>query len=251
MIRKELANAGKQLAAIAWHGLLLIGLGAALAACDTTQPATSDEPMPVATDYRVRHPFAMVEKYRTLELFVGSARNGLTPDQRAGVLAYAQAWRGEGTGRFVIERPTNVRNARAAAIALGEVRSILTASGVPANAIRVQNYRAPEKNLLAVITINYPRLAAEVGPCGLWPDDLGPSADKKHFENFDYWNLGCATRNNLAAMVANPSDLVQPHAESPIYSQRRSTVLDKFRKGEATATTYPNPDKGAISDLGK
>ena len=61
-------------------------------------------------------------------------------------------------------------------------------------------------------------MVAEAGPCGLWPDDLGPSYDPKHFENKQYYNLGCATQRNLAAMVADPADLVQPRAEAPAYT---------------------------------
>jgi pilus assembly protein CpaD len=247
MFRRQLANAGRQAAALARLGFVFGGLGVALAGCESMQ----NEPGPIWSDYRLRHPIALVEKNRKLEIFVGGERNGLTPKQRAEVLAYAQTWREEGTGRFVIEHPVNARNGRAAAIALGEVRSILAASGIPAGAVKVQSYRAPAKNMLAVITINYPQLAAQAGPCGLWPDDLGVSADRKHFDNVQYWNFGCATQRNLAAMVANPADLVQPRAEDSIYSARRSTVLDKYRKGESPATTYPDANKGAISDLGK
>jgi pilus assembly protein CpaD len=32
---------------------------------------------------------------------------------------------------------------------------------------------------------------------------------------------------------------------------RRSTVLDKYRKGESTATVYPDASKGKISDVGQ
>jgi pilus assembly protein CpaD len=55
----------------------------------------------------------------------------------------------------------------------------------------------------------------------------------------------------MAAMVANPADLVQPRPESPSYTTRRSTVLGKYSKGESTATQYPDQDKGKISDVGK
>ena len=66
-----------------------------------------------------------------------------------------------------------------------------------------------------------------------------------------YYNLGCATQRNLAAMVDNPADLVQPRAETPAYTAKRTTGIDKWRKGESPATTYPDANKGAISDLGK
>ena len=70
-------------------------------------------------------------------------------------------------------------------------------------------------------------------------------------ENRPYWNLGCAYQRNLAAMVDNPADLVQPRGETPIYAARRTQALDKYRKGEATATVYPNANEGKISDVGK
>ena len=251
MIPKHLAIAGRSLSGFALRALVLVGVGMTIAGCQTTAQEQDEYTGSIWTDYRKRHPIAIREKDRTLDVFVGSARHGLMPDQRASVLDFAVAWREDGTGRFVIERPTHVRNARAAAVAVSEIRSILTAAGVPSNAIRVQSHRVPERNALAVVTVSYPRLAAQVDGCGQWPDDLGPSADKKHFENLQYWNYGCATRANMAAMVANPADLVQPRAETQIYAGRRSIVLDKYRKGEGPATTYPNPDKGAISDLGK
>ena len=52
-------------------------------------------------------------------------------------------------------------------------------------------------------------------------------------------------------MVANPADLVQPRGEDPISTSRRIVVLDKYRKGEATNTTYRNEDRGKLSDIGK
>jgi pilus assembly protein CpaD len=246
MTRNHLKQTARHLTANARRGLLLVVAATALASCQTWE----DKPNPIATDYRQRHPISIVEKDRTLQIFVGSARNGLTPDQRLEVLTFAQGWRGEGTGRFIIDQPHGARNAGAAAAALGEIRSILGAAGVPARAVSVKSYRA-ERNTLAVIRINYPHTAAEVGPCGQWPDDLGAADDKNHFENVQYWNFGCATRRNVAAMVANPSDLVQPRSESPTYAARRATALEKYRKGESPATTYPESNKGAISDLGK
>jgi pilus assembly protein CpaD len=249
MTRKPLAIFAAHLTAFARRSLMLAALGATLAGCETT----SQEEITggIWSDYRQRHPISIVEKDRTLKIFVGSARNGLTPDQRASVLDYAQTWRREGTGRFVIDQPTGVRNAHAATAALHEIRSILAAAGVPSAAVKVQSYRVAERDMLAVITISFPHTVAQAGPCGQWPDDVGPSADPKHYENLQYWNFGCATQRNLAAQVANPSDLVQPREEGPVYAMRRTTVLDKYRKGESPATTDPNSDKGKISDLGK
>ena len=36
----------------------------------------------------------------------------------------------------------------------------------------------------------------QAGPCGLWPEDIGPSFNRDYFENQPPWNYGCATQRN-------------------------------------------------------
>ena len=55
----------------------------------------------------------------------------------------------------------------------------------------------------------------------------------------------------MAAMVENPSDLVQPRPETPAYTVRRSEGFEKYRKGTTTTTSYPESDKAKLSDTGK
>ena len=149
-----------------------------------------------------------------------------------------------------MHNPSRSRNTDAAADATQEIRSILAAVGVPSNAIYVRNYRPP-KTSLASIRLNYTKLIAEAGPCGEWPRDLGPTWESGNAENQPYWNLGCATQRNLAAMVDNPADLVQPRGEIPPWAPRRTVVLEKYTKGTNPAGTYTGYEAGKISDLGK
>ena len=105
---------------------------------------------------------------------------------------------------------------------------------------------------MAAIRLNYPKISATAGPCGLWPEDLGPSVNNKgYFDNKPYYNFGCANQRNMAAMIDNPSDLVQPRAETPAYTMRRTAGFEKYRKGTTTATAYPEADKAKLSDTGK
>jgi pilus assembly protein CpaD len=233
--------AGMRYAGFAACALLLCG-------CNTDRQITGVPSVP--TDYRMRHPIAIKEADRSLELFIGTNRGTLTPPQRADVFAFAQTWRHEATGGVVIDLPIGTSNERSAADALREIRSILMAAGIPPQGIAVRNYH-PSAPKLATVRINYPKITAAAGPCGVWPRDIGPSADRNYFENQPYYNLGCATQRNLAAMVDNPADLVQPRGEAPIYTMRRTTVLEKYRKGDNTATTYPSDDSSKISDVGK
>lgn len=228
--------------------LVAPGLAALLAGCYQTPVAQQEAPYP--NDYRVRHPITLKEGEHNVELFVGRNRGGLTPSQRADVLAFAQEWRHEATSGILIDVPHGGPADRSAKESLREIHSILNASGVPARAVYVHTYQ-PRRSSLATIKIHYSKLVAHAGPCGLWPHDLGPAFDKTYNENRPYWNLGCATQRNLAAMVANPADLVQPRGETPVYEERRSVAIDKWRQGQNPSGTYTGYDKAKISDLGK
>jgi pilus assembly protein CpaD len=228
-------------------GVLAAASAVLLSGCYTVKDTTGTIP----TDYRQRHPITIKETDHTIQIFVGSNRGGLNASQRADVLAFAQTWKKEGTGGIIIDLPSGTTNQLAASEAVREARSILAAAGVPPSAIAVRPYQPRNRVAIATVRLNYPRVAAEAGPCGLWPQDLGPTYETQHFENKPYWNLGCATQRNTAAMVDNPTDLVQPRGESSAYAPRRSVVMEKYRRGEGTATTYPNASQGMISDVGR
>ncbi len=57
----------------------------------------------IPNDYRSRHPISLKEGKKSLALFVGSGRGGLSPVQRAEVLAFAQNWKRDATGGITIE----------------------------------------------------------------------------------------------------------------------------------------------------
>jgi pilus assembly protein CpaD len=229
----------------------LIGLSVALGACKHTvvDPVTTAG---VPDDYRQRHPIAVQEADRSIVVFVGRGRGGLSASQRADVMGLAQDWLREGTGVISVDVPVNTPNARAAEDSLREIRASFAAAGVPPRAINVRQYHPEDPRHMAAIRLNYPKISAVAGPCGLWPEDLGPSIhNKSYFENKSYYNFGCANQRNLAAMVDNPSDLVQPREETPAYTMRRNAAFEKYRKGTSTATTYPEADKAKLSDTGK
>jgi pilus assembly protein CpaD len=228
----------------------LVGLAVALGACTHTEEVVKAVSYP--DDYRQRHPIAIQETERSVVIFVGHARGGLSASQRADVLGLAQTWLREGTGAINADVPVNTPNARAAADSFREIQSLLAAAGVPPRGITVRRYHPEDPRQLAAIRLNYPRLSAVAGPCGLWPEDLGPSIKNKNYlENKQYYNFGCAYQRNMAAMVDNPSDLEQPRSETPAYTPRRSEAFEKYRKGNPTATTYPEADKAKLSDTGK
>ena len=228
----------------------LVGLAMALGACTHTDEVVATASVP--DDYRLRHPIAIQEADRSVVIFVGHARGGLSAEQRADVMGLAQTWLHEGTGAIVADVPVGTPNARAAADAFREVQALLAAAGVPPRGIVVRHYHPEDPRQLATIRLNYPKISAVAGPCGLWPEDLGPSIkNKSYFENKPYYNFGCAYQRNMAAMIDNPSDLVQPRPETPAYTTRRTEGFEKYRKGTTTTTIYPEAEKAKLSDTGK
>ena len=228
---------------------LLIGVSLALGACTHARQEVTGS---IPDDYRLRHPIAVQEADQTTNIFVGNGRGGLSASQRAEVTQLARTWMREGTGAIIVEMPVHTPNARAAGDSLREIRSIFAANGVPPQGVIVRIYRPADSQLFAAIRLNYPRISASAGPCGVWPEDVGMSIkNKSYFDNTQYWNFGCSNQHNLAAMIDNPSDLVQPRSETPLYTARRNTVIDKYRKGEGTATSYPDEGKGKITGIGK
>jgi pilus assembly protein CpaD len=228
----------------------LVGLAVVLGACKHTNDVVAAESAP--NDYRQRHPIAVEEANRSLVIFVGQARGGLSAAQRADVIGLAQVWLREGTGAITADVPVNTPNARAAADSFREIQATLAAAGVPSRGIVARSYKPDDPRTMATIRLNYPKISAVAGPCGLWPEDLGPSIkNKTYFENTPYHNFGCSYQRNMAAMVDNPADLVQPRSETPAYTTRRTTAFEKYRKGTSTATTYPESDRAKLSDTGK
>jgi pilus assembly protein CpaD len=227
----------------------LVGLAVVLGACTHTDEVLTAS---VPDDYRQRHPIVIQEADRSVVIFVGHARGGLSASQRADVMGLAQTWLHEGTGAISADVPVDTANARVAADSFREVRALLAASGVPPRGIVVRHYRPDDPRQMATIRLNYPKMSAVAGPCGQWPEDLGSSIrNKSYFDNKDYYNYGCAYQRNMAAMVDNPSDLVQPRSETPAYTTRRSEAFEKYRKGSTTTTTYPEAERAKLSDTGK
>jgi len=227
----------------------LIGLAVVLGACTHTDNEITAS---VPDDYRLRHPIAIQEADQSVVIFVGHARGGLSASQRADVIGLAQTWLREGTGAISADLPVDTPNARAAANSFREIQALLAAAGVPPRGIVVRHYHPQDPRQMATIQLNYPKISAVAGPCGLWPEDLGPSIkNKSYIENKSYYNFGCAYQRNMAAMIDNPSDLVQPRSETPPYTTRRTAAFEKYRKGAPTAIIYPDADKAKLSDTGK
>src|SRR4051812_47520158 len=121
--------ASRRVAAIGARALLIAGFAAALAGCNTTTAQDTTGSIPLA--YTDRHPITVKEGKKTLVLFVGAGRGGLSPMQRAEVLAFAQNWKRDATGGVTVDRPVRGANQRAPDQTVKETLLIIPQARVP------------------------------------------------------------------------------------------------------------------------
>jgi len=246
---RRLMTGRRSVAALVARSAIAVGCALFLCSCNSDQQITGTPD--VSPDYRLRHPITLQESSHAMEIFIGTNRGELNPTQRAEVLSFGLGWKREATGGIVVDRPIGSSNERASSDAMREILSILAASGMPADSVLMRTYPATGPNL-ATVRLSYPKISAQAGPCGLWPRDIGPTFNREFFENQPIWNAGCATQHNLAAMIDNPADLVQPRGETAASTARRTVVLEKYRQGQDPSTQASSGASSAkISDVGK
>lgn len=201
--------------------LLVLGAGAALAGCQA-YPAHSVIVGSTPQDYRTTHPIIIDEQEHTLDVPVASTDRKLTRGNRQIIGGFVQNYRRSASGLVRIMVPHGSFNTGAASFLAGKVRHTLIADGVSSSHIVTIPYDAGGYGD-APIRLAYRATTAHTTPCGRWPADLTDDSENRNYENF-----GCATQNNLAAQIADPSDLIAPRAMTPIDSERRTTVYDQY-----------------------
>lgn len=233
---------------LARRGLAVALMTTALAGC------AGNNKDPLATGsvdldgYRSVHPIVVQEGLETLDLPVGAHQTRLSPAIAATVEGFAKAAVAERVTTVVVMTPTGSQNAAAVGRAQREITDILSRNGIPSHSIERRTYEAEGPQDVAPIRLAYPHLVAGVPHrCGEWPRSA-----LSDWGNGDYWNYGCAYQANIAAMAAVPSDLVVPRPLGAPDATRRADVLDKYRKGQKTATDtgLPSPGVGAVSGGG-
>ena len=187
-----------------------------------------------------RHPIIVSQQPQTMNLRVPRGSSGLAPQQRAELLGFADRSRASdaGNSRLIIAAPSGSNNEVAAMHSVDEIRSLLSERGFPETSILVEAYSQEGGGAEPPIKISYMRYVAEGPECGQWPENLAYSPN-----NLPHPNLGCANQRNLAAMVANPADLLGPRTQTPRSSERRDAVFDKYVKGESSITAKQDDEK--------
>lgn len=203
-----------------------------VAACANLQNGPED-----AQPVEERYPITVEPHMEALRVPYDAARRNVDEAGTAELASFARDYLENGSGAISVSATRRLPDAP------NVVAGRLVALGIPRNRIMIGN----DDPLSAAdeVKITYIRYQAHAAACGDWSVNLGSTAENKTSPNF-----GCATQHNLAAMVADPRDLVNPKPSGPDDVQRRLTVLDKYRKGETTVVAKTAEQSGAVTSVG-
>jgi pilus assembly protein CpaD len=215
----------------------------AVAGCASKEPIVTGS---VPHDgYRTRHPILVTEQAETLDVPIGSQSGKLNEAMLQTVEIFGSTAIERGASGITVMVPSGSGNESAAYAASRQITAALKRGGVPAHAISHQPYGVEASAADAPIRLAYPRVVAGVPhACGTWPDQV-----VGQHSNEDYFNYGCAYQANIAAMAANPSDLVTPQGMTPGDATRRTTVVKKYRDGQPTKSEQ-DVKKQNIANIG-
>lgn len=213
----------------------------ALAACQSPFNGAND-----ALSVAERHPINVDTRMISENIAVGPETFTLTAAEREAARRLLEDFRVRGVGKLSIASPTSSPNAAAVVQVTAELTNIAKDVGVPVGALDIAGYRSSGAEQRAPIVVSYMVYQATPSACGQWDTNLSFSPLNKVSPNF-----GCATQNNIAALVENPRDLVEPETMTGADQARRAVTLKKYREGEVTAAKTMDDESAAVSEVNK
>lgn len=214
---------------------------AALGACASSAP-TAVDPSYLQGTALDRNAIGVSERTAFLEIPIHPEASELSLSDKAEISTFIGAYQRRGHGPLVMSLPVSSANPQLAVAAVAEARAIAYEHGVSYDEIAGGNHGgdsvASEPMILAYQT--YDAVAPDC-----------PSMAQEDFSdissNNERGSLGCAVRTNLAAMIADPADLLGQRPIEEGDALRRATILEKFRKGESTGSTRSDAESGTVS----
>ena len=192
---------------------LFIAMSSALAACSNGELALDDTYAPAA--YYEQYPIEVVKGTVKMEV---PARDGtLQPRQINAVTGFSLSAVSSRSSKIAILRPSG---GGASGKVAREIYQLMVRNGIAPTMIVQKTYPGPSKG---PVQLSFVRSVAVTRECGDWSADLASTS-----KNEPSPNLGCSIQNNIAAMVANPDDLLVPEPMAPAMAGARESATRAY-----------------------
>lgn len=201
-----------------------------LAACSTPSASTG----PSVFNNKIQ----VAESIERLELYTRPNGLELSARDQAAVNQFLQSYRQSGNGPLYLNIPSNAASGLGVQQAHDVIRQNLRSLGLGSAAMQTGQYQASHGSPAPVV-VSYRTLKTIPADCR----QLGDTMDT--YANQPYDSFGCFHSANLAAMIGDPRQLLEPYELTIPDSQRRQTVYDNYIEGQPTAT--PQPDRQQVT----
>ena len=206
-------------------------IAVSMAACSTPSVSTG----PGIFNNKIQ----VAESIERLELYTRPNGLELSARDQVAVNQFLQSYRQSGNGPIYLNIPSNAASGLGVQQAQALIRQNLSVLGLSSAAMQSGQYQVAHGSPAPVV-VSYRTLKTVPVDCR----QLGDTTDT--FTNQPYDSFGCFHSANLAAMIGDPRQLLEPYDMTAPDSQRRQVVYDKYINGENTASTQPDRQQVSV-----
>jgi len=188
------------------------------------------------------HPISVDSQTVTMTIDLADAAGEITAIDKARVRAFAGAYLNNGHGVLTITAPAGGGSDKAGQSAQSRVRALLYAAGVDEASMTGSAYEVGQAGDRKIL-LSYTQYVATPSACGIFEDEF-----ERQYRNLRSSNFGCSTQNNLAAMIGDPRDLIEPAGMTDPDSVSRIRAINKYRSGESTSTAEDSNLETKVSE---
>ncbi len=188
------------------------------------------QPLPPIT---MRNPITIAESIERLELYTRPDGLELSARDKLAVAQFLDGYRDNGSGPLFINRPSAQAGSAGTQQAEAVIRGLMRNGGLNPASLQGGEYQS-SPNAPAPVVVSYRILKAI-------PDNCRKSTSvTQPFTNKAPENFGCFQSANIAAMIGDPRQLLEPYALGASDAQRRQVVYDRYIQGELTGAQFPS-----------
>ncbi len=189
-----------------------------------------------------RHEIGVKEHREYLEVQLDARDTQLRITEVAKVRAFLDTYADVGHGPLVISMPRSAEAPQLAVGAVSEIREFAWEAGINYDRMLGAAYDASGRNSTPII-MGFKTYKAIAPDCpSLAEIDLSNAVS-----NVETASFGCAIRANMAALIAEPADLLGGRALDEGLVDRQQYMLDLWLQGQPTAATRGPGESTAIS----